>query len=137
MHALSVMQPWASLIVLGAKRIETRTWRTGFRGRLAVHSSSRLPRDYFDLCCREPIRAALLRSPWNRPPRGVLLGTVEVRDCVRVEDLETLGEQERAMGDFSPGRWAWLLGDPQPLPWLVPVRGWPGVFEIDDLLAVC
>ena len=64
-------------------------------------------------------------------PRGVLLGTVELRDCVRVEELDPLSEQERSFGNFAPGRWAWLLADPRPLPWLVPVRGWPGVFEVE------
>jgi hypothetical protein len=133
MHALSVMQPWAALIVLGVKRIETRSWRTGFRGRLAVHASSQLPPGYHDLSRREPIRSAIRRSPWNRLPRGVLLGTVELRDCVRVEELDALSESERSFGDFVPGRWAWLLADPRPLPELVAVRGWPGVFEVEDL----
>ena len=137
MHALSVMQPWATLIVLGVKRIETRPWRTSFRGRLAVHASSRLPHDFDDLCRREPFRSVLLRAPWTRPPRGVLLGTVEVRDCVHVEDLDTISAEERSLGDYAPGRWAWLLADPQPLPWLIPFRGRLGVFEIGDLPAAC
>ena len=136
MYALSVMQPWAALIVLGVKRIETRPWRTGFRGRLGVHASSTRPSNFDDLCCREPVRSALLAAPWNRPPRGVLLGTVEVCDCVRVEELEALSEQERSLGDFGPGRWAWLLADPRPLPWLIPLRGRLGVFEIGNELGV-
>jgi hypothetical protein len=134
MHALSVMQPWASLIVAGVKRVETRSWRTGFRGRLAVHASSGLPPGYDDLVGREPVRSALRLAPWGQP-RGVLLGTVELRDCVRVEELDDLDERERALGDFAPGRWAWLLADPRPLPRLVPHRGWPGVFVIGELLA--
>ena len=137
MRALSVMQPWAALIVVGAKRIETRSWRTCFRGRIAVHASSRLPADYDDLIRREPFRSALLNSPWNRLPRGVLLGTIELLDCVRVEDIDTTEDMERAFGDFAPGRWAWLLADPRPLPCLAAVRGWPGVFEIDESSTTC
>jgi len=130
--ALSVLQPWATLIVLGKKRIETRSWQTHFRGRIAVHACLRLPPGFYDLCQREPFRSILLRSPWNRPPRGVVLGTVEVRDCVRVEELDhaSLGDEERALGDFRPGRWAWLLADPRPLEILVPARGRLGVFEL-------
>src|SRR6516225_7890942 len=100
MHALSVMQPWASLIIGGVKRVETRSWCTGFRGRLAVHASSRLPPDFDDLTRREPIRSALPSPPWKQPPRGVLLGTVELVDCVRVEELEDLAEREHALGDY-------------------------------------
>ena len=39
MQAISVCQPWASLIVCGAKRIETRSWSTPHRGPLAIHVS--------------------------------------------------------------------------------------------------
>lgn len=43
--ALSVKQPWASMIAGGAKTIETRTWLTGYRGPLVICSSS-TPRDH-------------------------------------------------------------------------------------------
>lgn len=39
MMALSVRQPWASLIVAGIKRVENRTWTTDYRGPLLVHAS--------------------------------------------------------------------------------------------------
>ena len=41
MKALSLRQPWASLIADGRKTIETRTWRTHYRGPLAIHASAR------------------------------------------------------------------------------------------------
>ena len=44
MRALSVKQPWASLIASGQKTIETRTWRTDYRGDLLI-VSSRQPAD--------------------------------------------------------------------------------------------
>lgn len=39
MKALSLTQPWASLVAVGAKRIETRSWRTSYRGPLAIHAA--------------------------------------------------------------------------------------------------
>lgn len=39
METLSVKQPWASLIVCGAKDVENRTWTTPYRGRLLIHAS--------------------------------------------------------------------------------------------------
>lgn len=44
MRALTLWQPWASLVACGRKTIETRSWRTGYRGPLAVHASARPPR---------------------------------------------------------------------------------------------
>ena len=40
MKALSIKQPWASLIAHGIKDIENRTWKTNFRGRIYIHASS-------------------------------------------------------------------------------------------------
>ena len=41
MKAITIKQPWASLIVHGVKDIENRTWHTNFRGRVLIHSSSK------------------------------------------------------------------------------------------------
>lgn len=43
MKALTLWQPWASLVALGAKRIETRSWSTTYRGPLAIHAAARKP----------------------------------------------------------------------------------------------
>lgn len=43
MRALTLHQPWASLIAVGAKSIETRSWRTNYRGPLAIHAGKRVP----------------------------------------------------------------------------------------------
>lgn len=39
MKALSLWQPWATLIAIGAKRIETRHWSTSYRGPIAIHAA--------------------------------------------------------------------------------------------------
>ena len=39
MKVISVLQPWASLIVMGAKKIETRSWQTKYTGELLIHAS--------------------------------------------------------------------------------------------------
>jgi activating signal cointegrator 1 len=41
-RAVTLWQPWASLIALGAKAIETRGWSTSYRGPLLIHASSRV-----------------------------------------------------------------------------------------------
>lgn len=40
MKALTLWQPWASLVALGVKRIETRSWSTRYRGRIAIHAAA-------------------------------------------------------------------------------------------------
>jgi len=42
MKVLTLTQPWATLVAIGAKRLETRSWSTGYRGPLAIHAAKGL-----------------------------------------------------------------------------------------------
>jgi hypothetical protein len=134
MKVLSVSQPWAALVVLGARRFETRAWHTAHRGTLAIHATRRFPPAARIVCRQEPIRSLLVRAgfdDWRRLPLGAVIGTVDLAGCTRVEELPPPDDLERALGDFSPGRWAWQLREPfrwaQPLP----AVGRLGVFELN------
>jgi ASCH domain len=59
MKALTVAQPWATLIAIGAKRIETRSWMTRHRGPLAIHAARAFPRIARDLARTSPFAEAL------------------------------------------------------------------------------
>ncbi len=138
MKCLSVTQPWASLIVVGAKRIETRGWQTGYRGTLAIHAARKFPQSLRDLCAREPLRSLLHQAghkSWRSLPLGALIGTVELLDCLPVEDLGPVSVSDRAFADLRPGRWAWLLDRPRSLAAPVPMSGRLGVFDILDFEA--
>ena len=41
----------------------------------------------------------------------------------------SLPHPELVFGDYSPGRWAWRIGNVEALPEPVPVRGWQGIWE--------
>jgi len=43
MKALSLWQPWATLVAMEEKRIETRCWKTDYRGELAIHATMKRP----------------------------------------------------------------------------------------------
>lgn len=55
MKTFSLMQPWAMLVALGAKRLETRSWQTHYRGPLAIHASGHLSFENASFCCKEPL----------------------------------------------------------------------------------
>jgi hypothetical protein len=69
MKALSLIQPWASLIVLGEKRIETRSWPTRHRGHLAIHANKNLPDDRRRLCNGH--RRFVKAQPWPHRQYGL------------------------------------------------------------------
>ncbi len=110
MKALTIWQPWASLIAFSEKRIETRSWRTDYRGPLVIHASKWWTPEQRAHCWQSPFAQALLRHGVRTPndlPLGQVLCVVQLVDVGPVQQVRPLTEQERAFGDYSPGRYAW------------------------------
>lgn len=81
--ALSIKQPWASLIAEGIKPIENRTWKTNFRGRIYIHASS--PRKFDIALTDDQTRWALpvLEKAFKGElPFGAIIGEVDIVDCI-------------------------------------------------------
>lgn len=135
MKALSLTQPWASLVVCGLKHIETRSWSTEYRGPLLIHASSKFPKEAKALCDAWPFSRALYSVGYtvDTLPTGALLGTVDVRACVRA-DIALTGpvEPEQSFGDFSEGRWAWVLDNAYVWAKPVPFKGMQRIFNVPD-----
>lgn len=101
--ALTVKQPWASLIVAGIKNIENRTWRTKLRGKIYVHAGADYP--YVDLTDEQedPIRGDLRYNFIKRRfPISAIIGEIDVIDCVQ-NHPSVWAEQ---------GVWNWVLANP-------------------------
>ena len=80
MKAISLWQPWATLIAVGAKRLETRSWESRYQGELAIHAAKRWTADAHDLIQESPFREAL---QGHRMPRGVIVAVVRLTGCLR------------------------------------------------------
>ncbi len=117
MKALTIWQPWASLIAAGEKKYETRSWETKYRGPIAIHSAKILfdTNSYFD---RElyPFAYALDLSnihSFDTLPYGCIVATAELLNCFQVTPalIKKLGltKKEIYFGDWTPGRYAWEL----------------------------
>jgi hypothetical protein len=134
--AISLKQPWATLVILGAKLYETRTWKTSHRGVLAIHASQSFTDAAARLCQHEPFRSVLRAAGYRSGcdlPRGVVLGTVELVEVCPTDELDPreLSARELAFGDFRPRRFAFKLVNP--VPWEPPVTmpGQLNIYEID------
>lgn len=79
--ALSIRQPWASLIACGAKDIENRPRRLGYRGPLLIHAGVREPDGAVLAYVRQRYR---IEGP--REPRGGIVGIATLIDCVEASD---------------------------------------------------
>ncbi len=89
MKALSIKQPWASLIAHGIKDIENRTWATKYRGTIYIHASSKpsfnnltlnLTHDQIDQMVLGDF--CQLDSRSIAYPKSAIIGTVDIVDCV-------------------------------------------------------
>lgn len=152
MKALSLWQPWATLLAIGAKTIETRSWYTSYRGLLAIHATKAFPRAARNMIWEQPVfRRALLKGlgeDWFPPlnaARGHVIATCQLVTVVSTSQMTNggcwwdgpdgrrydyrLSEQERAFGDYSNGRYAWLLADVQLLPTPIPASGHLGLWD--------
>lgn len=137
MKVISLLQPWATLVVIGAKQIETRSWNTKYRGPLLIHASSRISKETKELTLTEPFATALREL--QELPLGCIIGSVNLTSTSQSEYFSRIGptgrtpnwEREKHFGDFSPGRYGWLLADPLAFSNHFHCRGALGIWTLD------
>lgn len=113
MKTLSLTQPWASLVALGEKKWETRSFRVHYRGPLAIHASKAFPGWARLLCEQDEFRHALHVHGYEAPEQwcSMVVCVTSVEDCVPAAEIRKhLSEKERLFGNYTDGRWAWKLG---------------------------
>jgi hypothetical protein len=120
MKAISLWQPWASLVVTGIKQYETRSWKPPeniLGTRVAIHATQRwdekLQRFTKTLEKRYPEEFELLHLIWKFYPLGAVVGTVIVQGWETTEEArEYVTGMEQNLGDYSDNRFAWKLIEP-------------------------
>ncbi len=186
MKFLTIRQPWASLIAVGAKTIETRGWSTTYRGPLAIHAGKAKPEHlswvgkwsmhtrYLDPGDEAQMRrmvgvgqmgggAGIVSVPL---PLGAVVAVCDLVDVVPIVDgagcrdggyhccvaswgallhsplhepwpdgeTEHDASDQIPFGDFTPGRYAWLLENVRPVE-PVPMKGAQGLRDVPAVLA--
>lgn len=105
MKALSIKEPWASLIVEGKKTIELRTWSTHYRGPILIHRSGK---------------------------NGGIVGVMEILEIIEIkspEQFRSLRHKHRARDTFYQERlYGWVLENAKPLEF-IPCKGRLGLWE--------
>jgi hypothetical protein len=134
---LTLTQPWATLMALGLKTIETRSWGTAYRGDVAIHAAKGWDKTaeafanklHFDGVIEDDL------------PFGQVLCVVNLLDTHLTEyrmvwpsEWRTQSIVEQLYGDYSAGRWAWTTDNlrvlTEPLPW----KGAQGLRRFDESL---
>lgn len=130
--AISLLQPWAHLVVIGAKKWETRGWKTEHRGRVLIHAS--LSEDHMGLLTLDPFKK-YNGHPGSIFTRGAIIGECMIQEIVRTEvQRGVISKEEFAFGDWKTGRWAWKLVNPIQYKKPYFVKGSLSLWDFDDSL---
>lgn len=119
MKAISVQQPFASLIMCGRKPIDIRSWKVDYRGDILICASQRV---YKGEMLEEPMR--MLQAP-SLLIFGVALCIVELVDIVPFKK----GMEQDAGIPFIEGHFAWKLENIRHIPFF-PVTGRLRLFDV-------
>lgn len=134
MKALSIRQPWAFAIVHLGKDVENRTWRTDYRGPIAIHASKLRLRKNGEPTPeqRENVESAAIGMPRTIPihddvrmtwrdlieSSGAIVGTARIVDCVT-----------ESASPWFVGPYGIVIADVRPTP-IVPCRGALGLWTV-------
>jgi hypothetical protein len=157
-RTISLWQPWATLVALGSKRIETRHWPTNHRGPIAIHAAKRKNQSeliHYGCCWNFCAGLHPIKKMADRQfladvlPFGAIIAVANLVDCRPTESF-TVGEldtrryregalnlndtldswRERDFGNYLPGRFGWILEDIVALPEPLPWKGSQGFFNV-------
>ena len=164
MKAITMYQPWASLLACGAKKYETRSWPTNYRGPIAIHAATRKP-DTRGMSAStvhamvQAVRPLVVQDarttmylPLELLPRGAIIATAELVECWQViEHTPTviilrqsngIGEDKipadapyLQFGDYSVGRYIWAFTNMTMLPEPIPAKGRQRIWNWEGVTA--
>ena len=128
MKVLSLTEPYATLIKLCKKKIETRSFKTNYRGELYIHASStKIPKEWKNN--RELMN--LIKDV--DLSFGYIICKCNLVDCIYMNEefLDKIKKDklEYLVGDYKIGRYAWILDDIEVLDRPIFAKGKLGIWN--------
>jgi hypothetical protein len=122
LKCLSLRQPYAELVVAGRKTIETRTWKTNFRGKFLIHASKAIDKESCDI----------LNIDCSKLTRGMVVGLAFLYDVKRYATKQDfVADKDRHLSSsFSEPKYGFLLKDAKKLNKPIVLAGHLGFFEV-------
>ena len=107
LKAITLWEPFASSMAIGAKHNETRSWPTSHRGDLAICAAKRKMDPLASWLFSNLIRPLIPECPNYQPKYGICVCIVEVFDCVATDGGKGINDLEYHLGNYNIGRFAW------------------------------
>lgn len=132
MKVLSIKEPYATLIKMKHKKIETRSWKTKYRGELYIHASiSKAPKKLLE---KDFMKSLVTEQDL---PYGKIILKANLVDCIEmtkewIEKLKKENPQEYLLGLYEEGRYAWVLENVTPLEQPIIAKGKLGIWNYEE-----
>lgn len=128
MKVLSLMEPWGSLIKEKVKYVETRSWKTSYRGELYIHTSlKKIPKK------DERIQNLVNLLQDKNIKYGYIIAKCKLVDCIYMDEefinkIKKENSTEYMCGEYAVGRYAWILEDIEEIE-PIQAKGHLGIWE--------
>lgn len=127
MKVLSIKEPYATLIKNNKKLIETRSWKTNYRGELYIHASLTKAKSELNYCNNLELNY------------GKIICKCNLVNCVYmtkefVENMKNNNFDEYELGIYEEGRYAWILDEITPIEKPIIAKGKLGIWNFDEEL---
>ena len=123
--ALTIREPWASLIVNGYKEYEFRSWKTNYRGKILIHAGKGSDKEYLDRFKEYDLEYG----------KGEIIGEAELVDCIKVSDefQKVLNNKNRLVygNNNYDQKYAWKLINIKKYDKRIPAKGKLSLWEYE------
>lgn len=126
MKALTVKQPWATLISEGIKKYEFRSWKTNYRGKILIHAGAGIDKEKL-----KEFKKLNLDYPKKR-----IVAVAEIEDCLELTDElndKIIKEKNIAYGNKKRTGYAWKLKNIKKINNSKEINGKLGLWNVDDI----
>ncbi len=125
MKALTISQPYASLIASGEKFVENRRWETKYRGPLAIHAGKG--------------KQYLSTEELKEFPVGCVVAVANLTQCIHIDEVKkrkagdgSLYWEKIAKHEYTEGPWCWFLQNIRPMRHQITWKGAQGLWDVSD-----
>ena len=132
MKVLSIKEPFATLIKDGIKEIETRSWKTNYRGEIYIHASKKVIGN--SLKSRNELIKLIEDKKMNYEH---IICKCDLVDCVLmtkeyIEEIKKENHIEYICGYYEVGRYAWVLKNIEVLKNPIKAKGKLGIWNYEE-----
>lgn len=126
MKALTLKQPWATLVAEGIKQIEFRSWKTNYRGKILIHAGVGVDKEAM-------IQFKELNLSY---PTGCIVAETSIIDCVELDEQmnnDIISQNNIAYGTKYREGYAWILSDTKKIYSDKVLKGKLGIWNIESV----